>query len=345
LGIASIGTPALWTGFAVFVLAMLALDLGVIHRRAHVVHVGEALVWSVIWIVLALLFNVGVYFWFGYERALEFLTGYLLEKSLSVDNLFVFSVLFSSFAVPAALQHRVLLWGILGALAMRAILIVIGTALLQRFHWFVYVFGTLLVLTGVKLLAQRGVEAHPERNPLFRLLRRVIPSVDDYRGSRFFVVESGRRAATPLFLVLVAVETTDLVFAIDSIPAIFAVTSDPFIVFTSNVFAMLGLRALYFALADMFWRFHHLKVGLALVLVFVGAKMLVAGVYPIPIAVSLGVMAALIGGSLAASLLHTRAEPSGPPRASRATASEQGGRGMGSVTSPREGAVRKALLS
>jgi tellurite resistance protein TerC len=312
LGIESIGTPALWIGFTVFVLALLALDLGVIHRRAHAVHVGEALIWSAIWIFLALLFNVGVYLWFGYERALEFFTGYLVEKSLSIDNLFVFSVLFSSFAVPAALQQRALLWGIVGALAMRAILIVIGTALLQRFHWFAYVFGALLVLTGIKLLVQRTVEPQPERNPLFRLLRRVVPSVGDYRGSRFFIVEAGRRYATPLFLVLVAVEATDLVFAIDSIPAIFAITSDPFIVFTSNVFAMLGLRALYFALADMLWRFHHLKVGLALVLVFVGVKMLVAGVYPIPIAVSLCVTAALIGGSLLASLLRPRAEPLGP---------------------------------
>ena len=306
MGIESIGTPALWAGFSAFVLAMLALDLGVVHRRAHAVGVGEALVWSALWILLALFFNVGVYFWFGYERALEFLTGYVVEKSLSIDNLFVFSVLFSSFAVPAALQHRVLLWGIVGALAMRAILIVVGTALLQRFHWLAYVFGALLVLTGMRLLVQQGSEPHPERNPLFRLLRGFVPSVSDYRGSRFFVVESGRRYATPLFLVLLAVEATDLVFALDSIPAIFAVTSDPFIVFTSNVFAMLGLRALYFALADMLWRFHRLKVGLALVLVFVGGKMLAEPVYHVPIAVSLGVTAALIAGSVAASLIRPR---------------------------------------
>jgi tellurite resistance protein TerC len=306
LGIESIGTPALWAGFSAFVLAMLALDLGVVHRRAHVVGVGEALVWSALWILLALLFNVGVYLWFGYERALEFLTGYIVEKSLSVDNLFVFSVLFSSFAVPAALQHRVLLWGIVGALAMRAVLIVVGTALLQRFHWLAYVFGAMLVLTGLRLLVQQGAEPHPERNPLFRLLRGIVPSVSAYRGSKFFVVESGRRYATPLLLVLLAVEATDLVFALDSIPAIFAVTSDPFIVFTSNVFAMLGLRALYFALADMLWRFHRLKVGLALVLVFVGGKMLAAPVYHVPIAVSLGATAALIGGSVAASLIRPR---------------------------------------
>jgi tellurite resistance protein TerC len=307
----SIGTPALWIGFSVFLLALLALDLGVIHRRAQVVRVREALVWSAVWILLALVFNVGVYFWFGSERALEFLTGYVVEKSLSVDNLFVFSVLFSSFAVPAALQHRVLLWGIVGALAMRAILIIVGAALLQRFHWLAYVFGALLVLTGVRLLVQQGVEPHPERNPLFRLLRRIVPSVGDFRGGRFFVVEAGRRYATPLFLVLMAVEATDLVFAIDSIPAIFAITTDPFIVFTSNAFAMLGLRALYFALADMVWRFHHLKIGLALVLVFVGGKMLAAGVYPISIGISLGVTTVLIGGSLVASVLRPRAEPRG----------------------------------
>jgi tellurite resistance protein TerC len=315
MGVESIGTPILWIGFSAFVLAMLALDLGVIHRRAHVVQVGEALVWSALWILLALLFNVGVYFWFGSERALEFLTGYIVEKSLSIDNLFVFSVLFSSFAVPAALQHRVLLWGIVGALAMRAILIVVGTALLARFHWLAYVLGAMLVLTGFRLLVQRGSEPRPERNPLFRLFRRIVPLIGDYRGSRFFVVEAGRHYATPLFLVLVAVEATDLVFALDSIPAIFAITADPFIVFTSNVFAMLGLRALYFALADMLWRFHHLKVGLALVLVFVGAKMLAAPLYHVPIAVSLALTAVLIGGSVAASLLHPRPKPRGARKA------------------------------
>jgi len=309
VGIESIGTPGLWAGFTLFVLAMLALDLGVIHRRAEAVQAGEALLWSALWILLALLFNLGVYLWFGSERALEFLTGYIVEKSLSVDNLFVFSVLFSTFAVPAALQHRVLLWGIVGALAMRAVLIAVGTALLQRFDWLATVFGAMLVLTGIRLLVQRESEPRPERNPLFRLFRRLVPSVDGYRGGRFFVVEAGRRFATPLFLVLVAVEATDLVFALDSIPAIFAITSDPFIVFTSNVFAMLGLRALYFALADMLWRFHHLKVGLALVLVFVGTKMLAAGVYHVPIAASLGVTAALIGGSVVASLMRPRVKP------------------------------------
>jgi tellurite resistance protein TerC len=312
LGLESIGTPALWIGFTVFVLAMLALDLGVFHRRTHEVRIREALVWTVIWISLALLFNAGVYFWFGSDRALEFLTGYVIEKTLSVDNLFVFLVLFSSFAVPAALQHRVLLWGIVGALVMRAILIVIGTALLHTFHWVAYIFGALLVLTSIKLLVQRGAEVQPERNPLFRLFRRVLPSVSNYRGSQFFVVESGRRYATPLLLVLVAIEVTDIVFALDSIPAIFAITSDPFIVYTSNVFAMLGLRALYFALGDMLGRFHYLKVGLALVLAFAGTKMLLADIYEIPILVSLGVVAALLGGAVVASLLWARKAPSAP---------------------------------
>jgi tellurite resistance protein TerC len=244
-----------------------------------------------------------LYFWFGSERALAFLSGYLIEKALSVDNLFVFIVVFSVFAVPAKLQHRVLFWGILGALVMRAIFIALGSALLHEFHWLAYLFGAFLVYTGVKLFVQRSGEVHPERNPLFRLFRRFVPSVDDYRGGHFTVVEAGKRYATPLLLVLVAIEATDIVFAVDSIPAIFAITTDPFIVFTSNIFAILGLRALYFALAGMMAKFHYLKVGLSFVLVFVGGKMLLAGVYEIPILASLGVIVALLGGSIVASLL------------------------------------------
>ncbi len=301
-----IGTPWLWIGFIAFVLAMLALDLGVFNRKAHEVRVREALVWTAVWISLALVFNLGVYFWFGSERALQFLTGYVIEKALSVDNIFVFIVVFSVFAVPAKLQHRVLLWGILGALIMRAIFIVLGAALLQRFHWVIYIFGTFLVFTGIRLLVQRASEVHPERNPLFRLFRRFVPSVDHYRGGHFTVIEAGKRYATPLLLVLVAIEATDIVFAVDSIPAIFAITTDPFIVFTSNIFAILGLRALYFALAGMMGKFHYLKVGLSLVLVFVGGKMLVAGVYKIPILVSLGVIAALLGGAIVMSLLRPK---------------------------------------
>lgn len=298
----SIGTPALWIGFTVFVLAMLALDLGVFHRKAHAVRMREALAWSILWIGLALCFNAGVYFWFGPERALEFLTGYLIEKALSVDNLFVFLVLFSYFAVPPALQHRVLFWGIVGALVMRAGFIMAGSALIQQFHWVIYIFGAFLVFTGIKLLTARaGHDIDPERNLILRLLRRMVPCVSEYRGARFFVKESGRRYATPLLMVLVAIEATDIVFAVDSIPAIFAITTDPFIVFTSNIFAILGLRALYFLLAGMIGKFRYLKVGLGMVLAFVGAKMLIAGVIHIPIAVSLGVVASLIGLSVAAS--------------------------------------------
>ena len=316
MGLESIGTPVLWIGFTLFVLAMLAIDLGVFHRRAHEVSVREALLWTVVWISLALLFNVGVYFWFGSERALEFLTGYLIEKALSVDNIFVFLVLFSYFAVPQALQHRVLFWGIVGALVMRAVFIVLGAALLQSFHWVIYIFGGFLVLTGVKLLLQRGGELHPERNPLFLQFKRLIRTVGDYRGPRFTVVENGKRYATPLLLVLVAIEATDLVFAVDSIPAVFAVTRDPFIVYTSNIFAILGLRALYFVLAGVMGKFHYLKVGLALVLVFVGAKMAMADLYRVPVAISLAVVASLLAGSVALSLLRP---PAAAPRAEEET--------------------------
>lgn len=311
MNIESVGSPALWIGFTLFVLGMLALDLGVFHRKAHVVHVREALIWTGVWITLALLFNLGVYVWFGAERALEFLTGYLIEKALSIDNIFVFIVVFSAFAVPSQYQHRVLFWGILGALVMRAIFIVLGAALLQRFHWVIYVFGAFLVFTGVKLFVQRGDEVHPERNPLFKLFRRFVRSVGEYRGQHFTVKEGGRRYATPLLLVLVAIEATDVVFAVDSIPAIFAVTDDPFLVYTSNIFAILGLRALYFALSGIMGKFHYLKVGLSGVLVFVGLKMLVSGVYKVPILASLLVIVALLGGSMALSLL--RAPGSSPP--------------------------------
>jgi tellurite resistance protein TerC len=308
----SVGTPTLWIGFTTFVLAMLALDLGVFHRKAHEVGVREALAWTAGWIALALVFNLGVYRWFGSQLALEFLTGYVIEKALSVDNIFVFVLIFSTFAVPRTLQHRVLFWGILGALVMRAAFILLGGALLHRFHWVAYVFGAFLVFTGLKLLVQRGEEVHFERNPLYRLFCRLVPTVSGYRGGRFLARDGGRLRATPLLLVLVAIEATDLVFAIDSVPAIFAVTDDPFIVYTSNIFAILGLRSLYFALGGMMDRFHYLKTGLALVLTFVGMKMLIVGVYKLPIGVSLGVIAALLVTSVAASLLR----PLDKPRAS-----------------------------
>ena len=299
----SIGTPLLWGGFTLFVLAMLALDLGVFHRKAHIVGTREALGWSIFWIALALLFNLAVARSFGHERGFEFLTGYLIEKALSVDNIFVFLVIFSYFSVPAAYQHRVLFWGILGAIVFRVIFILAGAALLQAFHWMIYFFGGLLILTGLKILRSRDDQVHPERNPVLRLLRRYLPVTPEYHGQRFLVRLDGRLFATPLLLVLVVIEATDIVFAIDSIPAIFAVTRDPFIVYTSNVFAILGLRALFFLLAGVMSRFHYLKVGLGLVLVFVGAKMVASDVYEMPIVLSLTVVAALIAGSVAASLL------------------------------------------
>ena len=314
----SIGTPVLWIGFTMFVLGMLGLDLGVLQRNAREFGVREALGWTAVWISLALLFNLGVYFWFGSERALEFLTGYVIEKALSIDNIFVFILIFSAFSVPAKLQHPALLWGVLGALIFRAIFIVLGAALLHRFHWIAYLFGAFLVFTGIKLLLQREGEVHPEENPIFRLFRRLVPSVDDYVGGQLTVVRAGKRYATPLLLVIVAIETTDIVFAVDSIPAIYAITNDPFIVYTSNIFAMLGLRALYFALAGMMGKFHYLRAGLSLVLVFVGAKMLLAGVYKVPIVVSLAVIATLLAGAFGASLLWPKKEtpsPGQPPHA------------------------------
>jgi tellurite resistance protein TerC len=302
----TIGSPALWIGFTGFVLFMLALDLGVFHRNSHEVGVREALGWSAVWVGLALLFNLGVYHWFGPQKGLEFLTGYLIEKALSVDNIFVFLMLFSYFAVPAAYQHRVLFWGILGALVMRAIFIALGAALLARFHWVIYIFGALLVVTAIKMLRAGDHDIHPERNPIYRLFRRVVPAAEGYREDRFLVREGGRWLATPLLAVLVAVEATDLVFAVDSIPAIFAVTSDPFIVYTSNIFAILGLRAMFFLLAGVMHQFEYLKVGLALVLGFVGTKMLITEIYKIPVGVSLGVVAALLAGSIAASFVKRR---------------------------------------
>lgn len=302
----------IWIGFNIFVLAMLALDLGVFHRKAHEVKVKEALIWSAVWIALALLFNFGLYFWRGPETALEFFTGYLIEKSLSVDNIFVFILIFSYFSVPAMYQHKVLFWGILGALIMRAILIAVGATLIAKFHWIIYVFGGFLIITGVKMALQKSTGIHPEKNPLVRLFKRFMPVTNAYHGEKFFIKENGRRAATPLFIVLLMVEFTDLVFAVDSIPAIFAITKDPFIVYTSNVFAILGLRSLYFALAGVMGYFHYLKIGLALVLVFVGAKMTLVDIYKIPIGVSLSVVGGILVLSVLASLMWPRRPESIP---------------------------------
>jgi tellurite resistance protein TerC len=291
-----------WLAFNAFILLMLALDLGVFHRRAHEVTFREAATWSVVWVALALAFNLGLYLAWGAEPALQFLTGYVIEKSLSVDNIFVFVMLFTYFAVPAQYQHRVLFWGILGALLMRGAFIAAGAYMLQEFHWVIYLFGAILILTGIKMA--RRVEAFdPSTNPLLRLAQRVLPLTPRYHGQRFWVREGGRLVATPLFLVLLLVEASDVVFAIDSIPAIFAVTQEPFLVYTANVFAILGLRSMYFLLAGVVHRFVYLKYGLAAVLVFVGAKMMLVDVYKVPVAASLAVIGTLIAASIAASLL------------------------------------------
>jgi len=313
----SIGSPELWAGFILFVLAMLALDLGVFHRKAHAVGWREALVWSLVWVALALLFSAGVWWSYGPQRGLEFLTGYLIEKSLSVDNIFVFVVIFSALGIPAIYQHRVLFWGILSALVLRGVMIFAGAAMLARFHWLIYVFGAFLVLTGVKLFFERGKQSHPEESRAMVVVRRLIPSTDKLHAHHFFVRLGGKLLATPLFMALVMVEITDVVFAVDSIPAIFAITNDTFIVFTSNIFAILGLRSLFFLLAGFVDRFRYLKVGLAAVLVFVGAKMGAVDLYKVPALVSLCVITLILGGSIVASLLVSRR--AAPPCADRDT--------------------------
>ena len=295
--------------FNIFVVAMLVLDLGVFQRRAHEIGIKEALGWSAFWIALSLLFNIGLYFWQGREAALLFFTGYLIEKSLSVDNLFVFLLLFMYFKVPGKYQHKVLFWGILGALVMRGALIAIGAVLISKFHWVLYLFGAFLVFTGIKMGFQKETaEVHPERNIAVRMLKKFIPVTSEYHEAKFFVKINGRRHATLLVIVLIVVETTDLVFALDSIPAIFAITTDPFIVYTSNVFAILGLRALYFALAGMMNLFHYLKIGLSVVLAFVGAKMLLAEFFPVPIGIALGVIGVVLLISVVASILWPKQE-------------------------------------
>jgi tellurite resistance protein TerC len=298
----------LWLGFIAFVLLMLAIDLGLFHRQSHAVGFREALAWSSVWVSLALLFNLGVWWGFGPERGLEFLTGYLIEWSLSVDNIFVFLVIFSSLGIPAIHQHRVLFWGIVSALVMRALMIFGGTALLARFHWLIYVFGAFLLLTGVKIFLQRDKEMQPDAGLVFRIVKRLIPSTPRYDGDRFFTRLYGRTVATPLFTALILIEITDVIFAVDSIPAIFAVTSDPFIVFTSNIFAILGLRSMFFVLSGIADRFRYLKVGLAGVLVFVGAKMTLMDLYKIPALVSLAVVFTILSTSILVSWLTSRAE-------------------------------------
>ncbi len=309
----------LWVGFNVFVLLMLAVDLGIFHRHAHEVSVKEAAGWSVVWVALALLFNYGVYHFMGRQAGLEFLTGYLIEKALSVDNIFVFVLIFAYFKVPPKYQHRVLFWGVIGALLMRGAMIAAGAYLIKQFHWIIYVFGGFLVITGLRMATQTEHAIEPESNPVIRLVRRLMPVTNRYHGQNFFVrgVDkpggAARRAATPLFVVLVLVETTDLIFAVDSIPAIFAVTADPFLVYTSNVFAILGLRSLYFLLAGVIHKFHYLKLGLSLVLVIVGAKMLLTDVYKVPIGLSLGVVALVLLLSVIASLVFPKSAEAHSP--------------------------------
>ena len=291
-----------WILFNLFILAMLALDLGVFSRRAHTIHFREALAWSSVWIALAAAFAVLIYFWHGRPAALEFVTGYVIELSLSVDNLFVFLVIFRYFQVPSEQQHRVLIYGILGALLMRGVFILAGVSLIQRFHWIIYVFGALLVYSGIKLFRQGDENIDPGKNPILRLFRRAVPITNDYEGGKFFARRHGLYA-TPLFVVLLVVETTDVLFAVDSIPAVLAITLNAFIVYTSNVFAILGLRSMYFALAGMMEIFHYLHYGLSIVLIFVGAKMLLSHYYPIPTTAALSVVVAVLGISVAASVL------------------------------------------
>ncbi|MSR07163.1 MAG: TerC family protein [Gemmatimonadetes bacterium] len=296
----------LWTVFAIVVLAMLALDLGVLHRNPHEVKLREALTWSAVWIGLAFGFMVLVYVWRGQRVALEFLTCYLIEESLSVDNLFVFLVIFSYFNVPKHLHHKVLFWGIVGAVVMRAVFIVVGVAVIERFAWLIYVLGGLLIVTGIRMAVHKEQDIHPERNPVLRLFRRMFPVTDDYDGDRFFVRRAARTLATPLFVVLLVVETTDVAFAIDSVPAALSITLDPFVVFTSNIFAILGLRSLYFALAGIMPMFVYLHYGLSVILVFTGVKMIAAHWVRIPIGVSLGVVAGVLALSVALSLWRSK---------------------------------------
>ncbi len=295
-----------WIVFAAIVLVMLALDLGVFHRRAHVIRLREAIVWSFVWIALSLLFNLGVYAYLGPQAGLDFLTAYLVEKSLSIDNIFVFLLIFSYFSVPAQFQHRVLFWGIIAALLMRALFIAAGLTLIQRFEWIVYVFGAFLVFTGIRMAVRKEGEIHPERNPILKLFRRFFAVSNEYEGKRFFVKKDGRWIATPLLIVLLVIETSDLIFAVDSIPAVLAITVDPFVVYTSNVFAILGLRAIYFALAGIMEIFHYLHYGLSAILICVGVKMLISNVYHVPTVLALGFITATILISVVASILHPR---------------------------------------
>lgn len=296
----------LWVSFSIFVVGMLALDLGVFHRKSHAVSVKEALTWTAVWIALAMLFNLFVYYYFSKEKALEFFTAYLVEKSLSIDNIFVIIMIFSYFSVPNTYQHKVLFWGIFGALVMRVIFIFAGIELIHKFHWLIYIFGGFLVITGVRMVIGEDKPMEPEKNPLVKLVRKVFPVTDSFEGDNFFVKRDHKTWATPLFIVVVLIEGTDLIFAVDSIPAIIAISEDPFIVYTSNVFAILGLRSLYFALAGIEKYFTYLKYGLATILVFVGIKMCIVDFYKIPVEVSLIIISFLLAISMIASVIRRK---------------------------------------
>jgi tellurite resistance protein TerC len=295
-----------WILFILLIFGLLALDLGVFNRKTHAVSVREALVWSGVWIAISLLFNAGLYIFQGPEPAVQFLTGYLIEKSLSVDNIFVFVLIFTYFSVPAQYQHRILFWGVLGALVMRGILIGVGAVLLDQFHWIIYLFGAFLIFTGIRMGLHQNEEMDLQKSPILKLVRRVLPVTEEYEPGRFFVRRASKFLVTPLLLVLIVIETTDLVFAVDSIPAIFAVTQDPFIVYTSNVFAILGLRSLYFVFASIIHKFYYLKPGLAVILSYVGVKMVLADFYKIPTFVSLLVIALVLAIAILASVLRAR---------------------------------------
>jgi len=304
----------LWIGFNLFILLLLIIDLKVFNRKPHEITIKESLLWSGVWIGVSLLFNIGVFFWFGHDSALQFFTGYLIEKSLSVDNLFVFLLLFSYFKVPPRYQHKVLFWGILGALIMRGLLILLGAALISRFHWILYVFGLFLVITGIKMALQsEEKEVHPERNIVVRFFKKFFPVTAGYHEEKFFVKTGGKRYGTLLIIVLIVIETTDLLFAVDSIPAIFAITQDPFIIYTSNVFAILGLRSLYFALAGMMDLFYYLRHGLSVVLTFIGFKMLLMGIIDIPIVIALSVVGGVLVLAVLASIVRARRQKKKPP--------------------------------
>jgi tellurite resistance protein TerC len=298
----------LWGSFSLFVIGMLALDLGVFHRKSHSVSVKEALTWTAVWIGLAMLFNLFVYYYFDKEAALEFFTAYVVEKSLSIDNIFVIIMIFSYFRVPDAYQHKVLFWGIFGALIMRVIFIFAGIELIHKFHWLIYVFGAFLIVTGARMIFGEDKPMDPEKNPIVKLVRRMFPITESFEGDKFFIKRGDQLWATPLFVVVMLIEATDLIFAVDSIPAIISISEDPFIVYTSNVFAILGLRSLYFALAGIEKYFTYLKYGLATILVFVGIKMVIADFYKIPVEISLIIISFLLAISMIASVLIKKKE-------------------------------------